>query len=333
LKSPLFLGVEDKFFYNKTVLRIKDDTPLNSLFQNPSMGAIKPLLFPFSEEEFRSYGQESVRSAASHCFGGSYPEITEDLQRIIVNGEKRTVYYPYRHHQSGLLYYPASHPKGFAVILPGGAYQVVCALGEGFPVARHLAEKGYSSFVVGYRIGKEAAYPAPIEDLREAFEIIFDPKNNFALGDGSYLLFGFSAGGHLAATFAREDIGYRYYGLPRPQALVLGYPVLSFVLPTHAETRDTFLGGKGPWEEALLKHFSVEEHLSSAYPPTFLWRAKVDPAVPTLGADVFASRLEKLGVPLDYEIYPGEGHGWGMGIATPAWGWFEKALLFLQSLS
>jgi acetyl esterase/lipase len=232
---------------------------------------------------------------------------------------------------TGLLYYPCPHPKGFAVIIPGGAYQVVCAMGEGFPEARRLVQRGYSAFVVGYRTGKEAAYPAVMEDLVEAFHIIGESRNDFALGSGGYLLMGFSAGGHLAANYARYDLGYAHYGLPRPKTLILGYPVLSFVLPTDSLTRKTFLGGDGPWKENSLRHFSVEENLTSDYPATFLWRAKNDPAVPTVAADIFASRLNDLQVPLDYEIYPGEGHGWGIGLGTPALGWFEKALAFHES--
>jgi hypothetical protein len=88
-------------------------------------------------------------------------------------------------------------------------------MGEGFPEARRLVQRGYSAFVVGYRTGKEAAYPAVMEDLVEAFHIIGESRNDFALGSGGYLLMGFSAGGHLAANFARYDLGYAHYGLPR----------------------------------------------------------------------------------------------------------------------
>ena len=45
-----------------------------------------------------------------------------------------------------------THP--FAVICPGGAYQVVCSYIEGTPIARRLNELGISAFIVYYRVRK-----------------------------------------------------------------------------------------------------------------------------------------------------------------------------------
>ena len=63
------------------------------------------------------------------------------------------------------------HP--FAVILPGGAYRMVCSYVEGLPFAKALNAKGYHAIVVYYRIGKKAAYPAPQDDLERAIREIF----------------------------------------------------------------------------------------------------------------------------------------------------------------
>ncbi len=39
-----------------------------------------------------------------------------------------------------------------------------------------------------------------------------------------YALLGYSSGGHLAGLFGSEEYGYRNYGVPKPGALLLGYP-------------------------------------------------------------------------------------------------------------
>ncbi len=63
------------------------------------------------------------------------------------------------------------HP--FAVIVPGGAYRMVCSYVEGLPFAKALNEKGYHAIVVYYRVKKKAQYPAPQQDLDRALSEIF----------------------------------------------------------------------------------------------------------------------------------------------------------------
>jgi acetyl esterase/lipase len=75
--------------------------------------------------------------------------------------------------------------------------------------------------------------------LLEALKCILEKKEKYNLVD-NYAIFGSSAGGHLAGMFARDDIGYKKYNLPKPNAAVLVYPVVT-LYPLHMkEQKDIF---------------------------------------------------------------------------------------------
>ena len=118
-----------------------------------------------------------------------------------------------------------THP--FAVIVPGGAYAVVCSFIEGTPIARKLNERGISVFIVYYRVRKKGRYPHPQDDLARAVRDILSRAEEYGIEPENYSVWGSSAGGHLAASFGTESMGWATYGLPKPGAIVLSYPVIS----------------------------------------------------------------------------------------------------------
>ncbi len=219
------------------------------------------------------------------------------------------------------------HPV--AVVCPGGAYQMVCSYIEGVPLAKKLNEKGYSVYIVYYRTKDKALFPAPLDDLAQAIRDVFARKETDLLDLEHYSIWGSSAGGHLTACFGREDLGYAHYGLPKPAALVLSYPVISMRKElTHMLTHDTLLGkDASPDAEALT---SVDEHVTEAYPATYLWCGEADRDVSPENAKRMAAALEKAGVSHRMESFPGVGHGVGPGTGTAAQGWIDRALQFLE---
>lgn len=62
------------------------------------------------------------------------------------------------------------HP--FALVCPGGAYEMVCSFIEGLPYVKKLNEMGYSAFVLYYRCSEKAKFPAPQDDLARALRSI-----------------------------------------------------------------------------------------------------------------------------------------------------------------
>lgn len=157
------------------------------------------------------------------------------------------------------------------------------------------------------------------EVLDRAAEYRVDPDN--------YSVWGSSAGGHLAASFGTENMGWPHYGLPKPRALVLSYPVINMegALP-HGETHDNLLGRHAT--AAMERSASIDRNVTAAYPPTYVWCGDADATVDPENTRRLAAALERAGVPCRCEIFTGVTHGVGPGTDTAAEGWIERAVAF-----
>ncbi len=214
-------------------------------------------------------------------------------------------------------------PHPFAVIVPGGAYGMVCSYVEGLPFARTLNRRGYHAIVVYYRVKKKARYPAPQDDLGQALREIFAHEADWNLDAQNWSLWGSSAGGHLAASIFTEG---RY--VPKPNALILVYPVITMGAGTHALSR-TYLLGREP-DPTMIERLSVERHITRDFPPTYVWNGTADKSVDPKNSRMLAEALEKAGVPYRHEEFTGVGHGVGLAKGTNAEPWFDHAVSFWE---
>ena len=221
-----------------------------------------------------------------------------------------------------------THP--FAVICPGGAYQTVCSSIEGTPIARRLNELGISCFIVYYRVREKARWPHPQDDLASAVKEILARAAEYRVDPKGYSVWGCSAGGHLAASFGTENMGFPRYELPKPGAIVLCYPVISMrPALTHDVTHDNLLGKHAT--AAMERFASVDENVTGSYPPTYLWCGGADATVDPENTRRMAAALKEAGVPLRCEIIPGVDHGVGPGTGTAAEGWIGRAVDFWRA--
>lgn len=237
----------------------------------------------------------------------------------------------WRFNQYGLTEYVIrdgkKHP--FAVICPGGGYGMVCSFIEGVPYAKKLNEMGYSAFVVHYRIKKKAKFPAPLDDLARAVKDILARAEELNLDAEGYSVWGSSAGGHLAASFGTEVMGYPKYNLPKPGTLVLTYPVITMGKKTHLGSRNNLLGKNV--DEEMIHMASVEHQITSAYPPTFLWCGDADQTVDPDNSRMMETALKEKKLPCQFVEYPGVDHGAGLGEGLSCEGWIEKAVAFWEA--
>lgn len=222
------------------------------------------------------------------------------------------------------------HP--FAVLCPGGGYNFISDKLEGADFARQLNRLGCAAFVVHYRCGEAARFPAPLEDLAAAVGGILARAEELGLETENYSVWGASAGGHLAGMFGAAGLGWKQYGLPRPAALVLCYPVVTMEEPlTHAGSRLRLLGPDP--DPALVERTSVEKQITADFPPTFVWWGEADDSVPPANSAMLVRALERAGVPCEHRAWPGVGHGVGLGDGLPCAGWLQRAVEFWRKVT
>ena len=218
-----------------------------------------------------------------------------------------------------------THPVAFLV--PGGGYYMVSGFIEGSPIATKLNELGVSAVIVYYRVKKKALYPAPLEDLAKAIREVFTRADEYGIDKENYSIWGGSAGAHLAGAFGTKNMGYPNYGLPKPKALILSYPVISMTKAlTHKQSHDFFLGKNASAQQEDFA--SVEKNIDREYPATFIWCSDDDAVVNPENTRQMVAALNKAGVPTESLIYHGVMHGAGPATGTAAEGWINKAVDF-----
>lgn len=227
---------------------------------------------------------------------------------------------------AGIAAFPLNEKRPFVIVCSGGGYASVSSLFESYPAVKVLNDMGYAAFSLHYRCGKNAAVAKPMEDLAHAIRFVLEHAGELNVSTEGYCVMGFSAGGHLAASFGTESIGYKYYGLPKPAALILSYPVITMGEKTHAGSQKCLLG-KHP-DTAMIKQYSIEQQVTAAYPPTYLWQFTEDATVPVDNSRMMAESLNQNGIPYQYELFPGKLHGTGLSIGFSAEGWLEQAVEF-----
>jgi acetyl esterase/lipase len=103
----------------------------------------------------------------------------------------------------------------------------------------------------------------------------------------------------------------------RPDLVVLGYPVISFVDGYYpgalVGSVDNFFGQNDP-NETLRRQFSNELHVEPGHPPVFIWTTADDDLVPFTHSKLFAEACGRAGVPVEFKLFPHGPHGMGLAL-------------------
>lgn len=214
------------------------------------------------------------------------------------------------------LYVPtAGPPRPGIVFVHGGAWH------DGGPGAHVrdaavLAERGYASALIRYRLAPAATWPAALEDCKcavrwlraNAAELHVDPDRIAVAGD--------SAGGHLAALVAltpgRFEGSGGNAGVPSHVAAAgLWYPLVDLALPDHLDPAlhalvRSFLGGDDP---ALVAQASPRSYVHAGAPPILSLTGGEDQTALLPAIRGFHDALNGAGVDNELHVWPGRGHG------------------------
>jgi acetyl esterase/lipase len=198
------------------------------------------------------------------------------------------------------------------VICPGGGYAHLAIDKEGADIAAWSNAHGLAGFVLKYRLGPRYRHPAPLDDAQRAIRYVRQHAAEFRIDPDRVGIWGFSAGGHLAATAATH-----FGSDTRPDFLILAYPVITFEPPyAHAGSRKNLLG-EAP-DPKLVRNLSNDIQVTPRTPPTFLFHTDGDKGVPAENSVLFYLALRKAGVPAELHIYERGPHGVGLAQKDPA---------------
>lgn len=188
------------------------------------------------------------------------------------------------------------------IVCPGGGYGHLSPR-EGDDPAMEFFVLGYNVFVLRYSLLEQAGQLHPLGELAETVKTVRENAADWHIDPEKIAVMGFSAGGHLAASLGA--FWPNFSENTRPNALVLCYPVITLGEFTHKGTRDNVTGG----EPKLLEMLSIENHVTAAFPPSFVWGTVDDASVPMENSLLLVSALRKAGVPFEYHLFAHGKHG------------------------
>jgi acetyl esterase/lipase len=228
------------------------------------------------------------------------------------------------------------------LIMPGGGYSRIVIDHEGYDLARYLAARGFTAYVLFYRLpgdGWKAGPDVSLSDAQRAMRLIRARAQRDGMDAERVAAIGFSAGGHLCAdlatrfdarTYAPVDAADRLSARPYVAAPI--YPVISMTAPVaHAGSRQMLIGKDA--SPALEAAHDPSRNATRDTPPCFLVHAEDDDVVPVENSLLFRSALKAANVPVETHLFTNGGHGFGLRKAAgkPAEAWPDLFLTWAHS--
>jgi acetyl esterase/lipase len=233
-------------------------------------------------------------------------------------------------------------PSPAIIICPGGGLTRVVIDKEGNDFAKWLSKRGVVGIVLKFRTVKSEKHyygvSAPTADLKRAIRFTRSNASKWKIDPTRVGVFGFSAGGHIAATVLTHfDAGRSSSKDPierqssRPDFAGFAYPLISLQTEVAGKKYQELLLGPSP-SAARINEYSNELHVNANTPPSFLCHAENDTSVKVENTHRFAAACKKAGVVCTTFIRPKGGHGYGIrdqGDPINKWplefmGWLER---------
>jgi acetyl esterase/lipase len=222
-------------------------------------------------------------------------------------------------------YFPKSEKatNTAVLIIPGGGYEAVVSINEGYATAQKLSEIGITAFVLKYRLPDDRIMTnrsiGPLQDAQRAIQIIRQRAGEWNLDPNKIGVMGFSAGGHLASTlgthFNTITIDNQDNISLRPDFMILMYPVITMGKYTHQGSKNALIGLNASTNQVDL--FSNEKQVTFNTPPTYIAHAYTDDVVPIKNSIMFDSAMIKANVMCEKHFFSSGGHGFGLTSPNP----------------
>ncbi|MFM8448520.1 MAG: pectate lyase [Haliscomenobacter sp.] len=184
------------------------------------------------------------------------------------------------------------------------------------PMAQQLAKRGYVSVAVEYRLSPEIAFPAGVEDLKEALRWMRSQASQLAINPHQVAALGCSAGAQLASLLGTtgqhtlfDDHSAYTNQSAAVQAVVNVDGIVSFIHPeadAEGAAAARWLGGTRSEAYDNWKKASPLEY-ADAHTPPFLF---INSAIPRFhaGRDSLRHVLDQYGIPSQVYTFPQSPH-------------------------
>ena len=228
--------------------------------------------------------------------------------------------------------------RPLVLVFPGGAYAFRSDR-EAEPVALRLLSLGVQAVIVRYSVAP-VRFPAALREAAEAVAYARAHAEEWLCDEKKIAVMGFSAGGHAAA-----HIGLTWQEMPqgkacRPDAMILGYPVITSGEFAHRGSIENLLGEN---HDALCSRVSLENCVTENAPPAFLWHTWEDEGVPVENSLLLAAALRRNHLSCELHVWQHGGHGMSLGneevyspgsdnIHPECQPWIDMAVSWLKAL-
>ena len=203
------------------------------------------------------------------------------------------------------------------LICPGGGYERVSYIYNGFNFAKWFNSLGINVFVLVYRLPNQIdliqRQLAPLQDAQRAMRLIRANANQWNIKADKIGVMGISAGGHVASTLGthandesavKDSLDNYSY---RPDFMILLSPVITMGKMAHPGSKKLFLGADTTM--AMIEKYSAELNVSSFTPLAFLVHALNDSTVKVQNSLLFYNALIDKKINASIHVFPQGGHG------------------------
>ena len=225
------------------------------------------------------------------------------------------------------IYIPANAKAVNPVVIwvHGGAWMLndkYADMGYMTSTIKSIVEKGYVLASIDYRHSTTAIFPAQIQDCNQALEFLHNNAAKYKVDKSKFVLFGFSAGGHLASLLAlsnNNNVTDFYPQNKKTNFKIKG--VIDFYGPSDflamtasgdpemkGDPISTLLGSAPLKRPDLSKIASPSNYVDKNDPPFIIVHGEKDESVPYQQSVLLQSYLNLAGVKNELVIVKGAPH-------------------------
>jgi len=241
---------------------------------------------------------------------------------------------------------PGQRPSPLILMIHGGGWRLNDKAQH--PMVRWaipvLSRAGFAVASINHRYSSHALFPAQIHDAKAALRWIRRNRDAYGVDPDRIGVWGASSGGHLASLLGTSA------GVPamdgetggssesvRVRAVVAWYPPIDFLEMASQRLPEGSIHDAPDSPESLLLGGPIQERRESALAASPLSYVSPDDApfqvlhgdrdlqVPFQQSELLRDALAAVGVPIDFHVVPGAGHGTIAAFQTP-----EVANLMVQ---